>query len=245
MAILFDDASSEYLEYAGAVRSSQALSMACWFNTDDNTIGQALISIGTNGGVAKWVLSAAGNVASDPVRATSFNTGGTSAASSTTSFSMNTWHHAGAVFASNTSRTAYLDGVAAAANTTSIAVSGIDRTTIGARWSTTLDQYMSGMIAEAAVWSGSLTDADMLMLSKGFCPLMVKPATLIAYWPLIGRSDPSVEKHGGFGMTWNNTPQPAAHPRIIYPRRQLMMPDYTEVVVGGTLRTLGLLGVGI
>ena len=227
MAILFDDASSQYLEYAGAVRSAHALSMACWFNSDDTTNNQSLISIGTNGGSARWALIAAGGIVSDPIRAQSMNSAGSAGnAASGSGYLANTWHHAGGVFSASNSRIAYIDGTAGSANTTSITVSGVDRTTIGAAWATTLGNYMSGVIAEAAVWNVALTSADMASLARGFCPWLVRPESIVAYWPLIGRTDPSISKHGGFGMTWNNAPVASPHPRIIWPKRQAFSPDY-------------------
>lgn len=246
MAILFDDASSQYLEYAGAVAATTPLTMACWFNSDSLDLSQILMSLGTNGGVARQVLVAAGAVGGDPIEAQSVTSGGAiSAGESASGYSADTWHHAGGVWSSATSRIAYLDGVAGATNTVARATSA-DRTTIGARWSTTLGAFLSGKIGEAAIWTAALTTAELVILAKGFSPLFVRPGSLVAYWPMMGRNDPSRDLIGGAALTWTNTPTVAAHPRIIYPRRQIFVPDYTAVTPpASSPRLLGLLGVGI
>lgn len=216
MARLFDDASSQYLEVASALGAVQPLSMACWFNSDDTAANQTLISIGTNGGNARWQMTALGATGGDPVQALSTNSGGTANAAVTTSgFSANTWHHGCAVFASDTSRTAYIDGGNSATATTSITVSGTDTTRIGAR-GTTVGVYMSGMIAEAAIWSVALTADDVLSLSKAVSPLLVRPEGLIAYWPLIGKFSTEIDIVGGAGLTVSGATA-AAHPRMFYP----------------------------
>jgi hypothetical protein len=58
-----------------------------------------------------------------------------------------------------------------------------------------------------------------LLLSLGYSPLFVRPQSLVAYWPLIGRNSPELELIGGQGGTLTGTTQ-AEHPRIIRPKRR-------------------------
>ena len=87
------------------------------------------------------------------------------------------YHQVGAVYSSITSRIAYLDGVAATADTTSLTPSGINQTTIGVDKPTAGTSLpFTGSIAEIGVWNIALSTADMAQLATGFCtPLMVHP----------------------------------------------------------------------
>ena len=81
----------------------------------------------------------------------------------------------------------------------------------------TNNNSMDGYMAEAAVWNVALTSAEVSVLSKGYSPLLVRPQSIVSYWPLIGRTSPEIDLVGGYGMTLVNAPTTAAHPRIIYP----------------------------
>ena len=56
------------------------------------------------------------------------------------------------------------------------------------------------------------------MLAAGFSPLMVRPESLIGYWPLGGAySNDNMDIIGGNTLTTNGGPTVETHPRIIYP----------------------------
>jgi hypothetical protein len=62
----------------------------------------------------------------------------------------------------------------------------------------------------------ALTDDEAVILSLGYSPVFVRPANLVAYWPLVGRSSPEPDIVGGYDMTLVGSPTVADHPRIIY-----------------------------
>ncbi len=74
-----------------------------------------------------------------------------------------------------------------------------------------------GDYAEAAFYTATLTQEELTTLSLGYSPLLVRPSSLVAYWPIIGRTSPEIDIVGGFGMTLNNAPPTADHPSVIYP----------------------------
>lgn len=129
------------------------------------------------------------------------------------------WAHVGGVYASSTSRVAWLNGTAATANTTSRVPSGIDSIQIGVQShsSGTLAQPWRGEIAEVGVWSAALDTAEMTALSKGASPLTVRPQSLVYYWAIVGRDSPEIDYISAGDMTVAGTAV-AAHPRIIMPR---------------------------
>jgi hypothetical protein len=113
-----------------------------------------------------------------------------------------------------------LNGIAGTESTGSRTVGTVNRTVIGATWiSGGPGLHLNGRLAECAIWNVALTAAEIASLVKAFSPLLIRPASLVAYWPLIGRHDPEICPKGGFDMTLTNTPTTAAHPRIIMPRR--------------------------
>lgn len=222
MARLFDDAASEYLEISQAVVSVHPLTIACWFRSDDITVGQILMAIHSDDypGADFWSLACSGDASGDPVSAisgvslTAFST-----AETTTGYSANTWHHACGVFSANNSRAAYIDGGSKGTNSIARNVSGVDTTNIGAFNITGVGTFsaMSGRIAEAGIWNAALTDAEVAVLAAGYSPLFVRPQNLIAYWPLIREEDQ--DRVGGYNLTAYNTPGVSNHPRIFYPNK--------------------------
>ena len=86
---------------------------------------------------------------------------------------------------------------------------------IGQDWS---GKPWKGGIAEAAAYSVALTSGEIAMLAAGFSPLMVRPESLIGYWPLGGAySNDNMDVVGGNTLTTTGGPIAEPHPRIIYP----------------------------
>jgi hypothetical protein len=56
--------------------------------------------------------------------------------------------------------------------------------------------FFSGAIAECGFWSVSLTANEFASLAAGACPSTIRPASLLAYWPLYGLTDPEVDLSG-------------------------------------------------
>lgn len=46
-------------------------------------------------------------------------------------------------------------------------------------------EFDNGTICEVALWNVALTTGEMLALGNGFSPLLVRPQSLLIYWPLI------------------------------------------------------------
>lgn len=217
MARSFDRASSRYLVNATTPITAVPLTMACWFQATEGSNTKHLMSIGDSAALSWFGLEA---TSTETIEAETGIAGSFSAAAATGNFSLNTWTHAAAVFASDTSRAAYRDGTNKGTNAVSRIPTGLDKVTIGARNTNAVTNYMTGDIAEAAIWNIPLTDAEIALLAKGVRPIMVRPAALVAYWPLIGRASPEPDLIGGYDLTLTNSPGVSAHPRIYYPPKQ-------------------------
>jgi hypothetical protein len=223
MARAFTAASSMYGHYTGgAVLTAMPLSMHCWFRPSDLTAIRFLMCLGNNGTNGYFGLYISGAVAGDPISANHQSDSGTTGTSTTaTGCTVNTWHQAGAVFASTTSRKAYIDGVGPAANTTSIAAPTPNFTSVGVLKLNALLYYMSGRICDAAIWNVALADYEMAALAKGVLPLFIRPESLVSYWPMHGDDSPEQDWHPrsvvatDYPLTLVNSPAKAEHAPVI------------------------------
>lgn len=194
MARLFDDASSQHLNRTAAVLTAMPISMACWIYPDDGANIGTVMSLDNSGANTRLSLVFRGD-AGDVIFANSEVAGSDQAASST-AVTLNAWNHAAVAFASSTSRAAWINGGGKGTNTNSSSPSGLNRTSIGRTSRSSIGQYFSGRVAEAAIWSVELADAEALILALGFEPPFVRPAALADHWPLIGRYSPEIGRRG-------------------------------------------------
>ena len=135
-------------------------------------------------------MSCAGNSPGDPLRFISRTGGTNSVADTTTGYTTGVWYHACAVGISATSRDVYLNGGSKGSNTTSSTPSGLDTTSLGVSTRNTTVNVYDGRIAEAAIWNVALNADEVLALANRVSPQRVRPASLLAYWPLYGIGSP-------------------------------------------------------
>ena len=228
MARLFNDAASHSLLYSGAVVSAAPCTFASWMRTNDLGVSQTIVSVGDSSKTnnykrLSWSQGQNAIIAQEAA-------GGSVFAATTAAATANTWHHAVAAFDSSSPyQIAWLDGGNKGTSTSDKTPSGIDQTGIGAWARGSPTQYFSGDLAEAAIWNVVLTDAEVAMLALGLCPLFVRPANLVGYWPIIGRYSPEIDLVGGFDMTVTGATV-SNHPRIIRPSAQIF--QFPSVVTG-------------
>lgn len=224
MARLFDDVQTEYLEINQAVVSGTPFATVFLFNTNDDSGYQTPFFLGDKDVDAEF-FEVILNKDDHKIWAITQQAGGVWAITST-NWSLNTWHHACAIFASSTDRRVLIDGGGKGTNATDKTPAGLDRTSIGRRGRLSATHYVSGLIAEAAIWDLSdwpgATASDKAdnfekiigSLAKGFSPLFFSLG-LKAYWPLM--RDEDIDVVGGYNLTPFNTPSIGSHPPIIYP----------------------------
>jgi hypothetical protein len=111
------------------------------------------------------------------------NTGGTGVLS-TAGMSTGVWQHFTGVFASATSRSAYLNGGNKGTDTVSASLIGVDRITLGGYYQTGFVNSLAADIADFGVWNVALTDEEIAALGRGVPPTRIRPSALVAYWPL-------------------------------------------------------------
>jgi hypothetical protein len=211
-----------YLANTAANATAAPLTMACWFRPANVTTYYTLMNVQIRPKTFSdeyFVLGINGAAAGDPVICETAAGGAYPGAATSTSYVANTWQHACAVFGATNSRSVYLNGGGKATDTTTATPSGISYTQVGGFSDGTTDfDGMNGRIAEAAIWTAALTDAEVLSLARGFSPKLVRPDALVNYWPLIGRHSPELDIVGGRPLTITGTFGQAEHVGIIMPR---------------------------
>ncbi len=164
--LLFDDGSSEYAESSGiAPVTAVPLTLAAWFNTDASIAGrQTPLCLSDISSFEDFRIDLTGN---EEVRATAFD-GGDAAATTSNTYSLNSWNHAVAIFAAANDRTAILNRDLAnkGTNNTAKTPTGIDTVSAGRRALNGGNSFglMSGLLAMPAIWNRALPDAAAVEL---------------------------------------------------------------------------------
>lgn len=190
--------STEWGESSTVEVSAAPMTICAWGNADNATGNHNAVGVSKEGGSTTeyFILNWSGAVAGDPIRAVVAGEliGSPSIfgiAATTTGYSAGTWHHGCTVFASSTSRSAYIDGGSKGSNTDDRTPSGVNRTSIGTAWSggsggaPTRGAAFSGHVAEVGIWNVALTDDEVATLAKGYAPPCVRRNALVAYYPMV------------------------------------------------------------
>lgn len=230
MARLFDDVQDEYLQINpnAAVLNAWPATLAGWIYCDDDTNYQKVIALAdASADTDRFSIQLTGGGGSVSAYVRTADVGAT--ATSTAGFSENTWHHITGVFPDGAAHYMLLDG---GNKGTAGAAKGfpnnVDATAIGRTPRSSGGLQMSGRIAWLAIWNVALTDAEVASLAAGVCPLLIRPESLVAFWPLGGLHQNNAANAansdwdivGGYHMDPINTPGVADHPGgLIYPSK--------------------------
>lgn len=224
--------------------------LSVWVRPSDVTSLQGVFWIGDkDSGTQFYALILEGQAVGDPVTARAV-AGTLQDASTSTSFVLNTWQHLCGVFASATDRRVFLNGGGKGTNTTSRVPSGLDRVSLGRLDDSTPTDPFSGQIAEAAIWSVALNDDEVVQLARGHAPTMVRAASVIAYWPIVGRFNPETNSlNAAYNLALSGGPMVAVRgppvirrmPTLHVRRRPAPSGTVQFVSVGGTLSMAGVL----
>jgi len=194
MAFSFNGTSS-YIEATSTPVTGAPLTMACWFQTNTSNQTSTFMCIGNSASNHKIELGTNNNLLKMGIRAagSAINT------FHNTNMSTNVWYHATAVFVSPTSRFVILNGAGKIESTTSRIPIGLNNITLGAgNTSASKDLFSNCYIAEVGIWNEALTDDEVLSLSKGFAPSLIRPSNLKFYNRCIQKSQ---DLYGGIVLT--------------------------------------------
>jgi len=181
------------------------LTIACWFKSDVLATKNLAFLSDSNAGTNGWgmYLSSAGLLRGFVVAA-----GASSDFGTTSSYSINTWHHACLSCPSNSERTVYLDAGSQTTNTATRNVNAAGVTVLRIGWTA---NALDGLAAEFGVWNAALTQPEIASLARGMTCDKVRPQSLVYYAPLVRNIQ---DVRGGLTITNNNGATVAAHPRV-------------------------------
>jgi len=199
MAREFVAANLDRLELDSAPVTAYPFTFACWVRPDRNTAQETLIYIGDKDvdNFHSWQLRINGDVAGDPFRFRTVAGGGSNSASTTTGFSIDTWHHACGVATSGTLRAVFIDGGSKGTITTSATPAGSDRISVGREGDSIPANYFDGRIAEVTIWNVALSDAEVAALASRVSQIRVRPQSIVFYAPLFGVGSPEPDYTSG------------------------------------------------
>jgi hypothetical protein len=181
-------------------------------------------------------VDAGGGVAGDPVRAYAYNGSGYGIADTSTGYSANTWVHACGVFTSATLRAAFINGGGKVTDTANIVGAVTELVLCRRRRLAAIGNFPSGSyIAEVAVWSSALGDAQVAMLAGGTNPKDVAGASLVAYWTLT-QADTNTDTKGSNDLTEaGGISYSSDHPSISPPSAGPILAEATLSGEGGII----------
>ena len=167
-SILLDDGDSEHLGFSGQIITDYPFALAAWFNTDNNTDRQHIISFGdASANVEFAALEIENDAGDDVVHCEIRQIDATTSVSTLTEFSLNTWHFALVNFISTSNRNIFLDAGGKATNTASENFPSLyDLVSIGSLNRLTPIRYFSGKIDLPMIWNRTLTDNEVEWLFR-------------------------------------------------------------------------------
>lgn len=224
-----------------APTTSTTITMAGWFWFNTGLASTFAMTLGISGSATnnrRYLQYLASDTTFGAV--TVNNAGSSRRSSGSASGLFDQWVHLAGVWSGTASRQLFINGVAQTAESTSNAPNSPDQLRFGLGH--TGGSPLAGRAAECGLWDSALVQAQITLLALGFSPLAVRPADLVGYWPLIGRTSPEIDVVGGSGLTLVDAPAVAVHPRIFYASR--VAPAHRAIPVSTTTSRLALLGVG-
>jgi len=210
VARLFDDAASEYLEIDSTPVVAAPFTLACWSNVDDQVVQYSAMWVGDKDDWRNYWALMSGGAGNDYVNFVARSAVAFPSCATTTTWSANTWNHWCGVAAAANDRRAYLNGGGKGTNNIACSPAGADRVSIARLGDSSPQNYMLGRIAEPVIYSCALTDLEVWLLSRGVPPPLIRPQSIVAYWPLWD-TDRDVW-NARYHMTPFNTPSWALHP---------------------------------
>jgi len=235
VAITFASASSEGYSVLSALATAPAFTFACWFKPVATGVNGRLFSLANDSDVLKFhgLHVESTNRIVCHTRDTNFGQAKTGA-----NVVAGVWQHAAGRWTSSASRKAYLGGTDTATNTDSRSPTGIDSTSFAFEISGTPSNFYNGDMAECGFWDLALSDVEIEALADGVCPLLIRPESLIGYWPLINTviAASDLTSNGNSLTTVEGTPVKASSDPPLLRRQSAQILQFSPVTAADVLQ---------
>jgi hypothetical protein len=223
----FDGTTPQYFRTTGTTITGPPFTVSLWYydhHTVTTTRWMWSLSDSSVGNHQWMVGSSIGDFAKASIQAGSIVT------LTATGVPLNQWNHLCFVEAAANDHQLYANYTQTASSTTSMVPNTPDRFGIGNLVDSTPPTTSSwdGYVAHVAMWNVVLTDPERKALSLGFCPLMIRPQSLIEYHPLIATTQNLVSE--GQALTSVNGPTHQEDHPVHFTRPA--MPSHHGIVYG-------------
>ena len=216
-----DDGSSttSYVSKSSTIITGSPATFSILLNVSSFSNGLVLFILGDGGNNNfQLFLDTSGHVT-----AASHSGAGSPSAVTTVAASLNTWTHAAGVFASSTSRSAYINGGNKITNVTSNSPSAFNQGKIGGDGN--IGDGTHGILAFAGIWNIALSDTDIATLGAYIHPSKVHPEALVGCVDLIGVSpEPDRVSTTGWTLGGTGASAVATNPLIYSPASRIKLP---------------------
>ena len=219
MARLFNG-STDWLNKGGAVLTAIPMTFSCWFTIEGSPSYSVPIGLGDNTSNGTPAIQIIYESSDDFIHAEyAMSSADDDSAAANTVVTHFTWHHAAAVFAGPASRSCYLDGGSKVTSTVNVTAAGtLNETRLGNMALNLTGFSLLGQLAFTEIWSAALTDPEILALSQGISPKLIRPASLFSYVRMSGGNSPEPDfclGRGGWSVV--GSPTFSTNPRIFGP----------------------------
>lgn len=159
-------------------------------------------------------------------------TTGFSSVSGSTFSSATVWSYFLCIYKSSTESVTTLNGTWGGAFSNpgiSVPSTSLDRFSIGAQDNTAIASPVRNLpstaaVAHVAIWNVDLLPVELQALAAGASPLLIRPASLVGYWPMIGGYSPDINLVGSGSLTLQGSPSFISDgPPILMPRRRKLL----------------------
>ena len=187
-ARLFAAGSSQYMESSTAPVLDQPFTWSVWFRRA-NLATDGLMSMASSTFNHKLnLLTIFDGTIDFVIRAGAAPTEGV--ATTTTTYSVNTWHHVAVVARAANDRSILLDVGGEGTDVTNVNPNDMEIVGIAEQLAstTTRAQFFSGDIFMPAIWSAALTQSEIYDVYRGKLPLLVRPQSIKGCWDASGNN---------------------------------------------------------
>ncbi len=191
----FTTASSQYLLSTTTPITTTPLSISCWFYPTQVAATKDLVSLANGSSTTDFFQLQHG--AATGARARSGDSVGSSSATTATAVVVNTWQMGTAVFASSTSRIAYLNAGSKTSQSTSRSPTGISRVGVGSQVTSSPLNFYGGYIGNVCIWNRALSDDEITALYFDQWQLVKPIWRVFPVWGVSGTSIAVVETGAG------------------------------------------------
>lgn len=209
MARLLDIGHTQALQVDETPITVRPLTASCWFKCTDEFINSqtvwALVDSTSNDEF--FTVRLMGGHPGDPVRSVSGDGGFETIVEAMLGYTANTWHHVAVTYAADKTDTIWLDG----ANKNSIingqVPTGLNRLSLGRFGGVSPKFYYDGAIGDISFWNIALTEEQIVALSQGAPPEIIRPDKLASYHRLLfGDGDREYRGKASLKFTAINNP---------------------------------------